>query len=53
VGARRREMSDAGGTFSSLIRLLDSKPTIGMRLCRLTLRSPSGVIVKVDLVWPA
>jgi hypothetical protein len=53
VGARRWEMLDAGGTFSSLMRLLDSKPTIGMRLCRLTLRSPSGVIVKVDLVWRA
>jgi hypothetical protein len=50
VGARRRVILDAGGTFSSLIRLLGSKPTIGMRLCRLTLRSPSGVIVEVDLV---
>jgi hypothetical protein len=53
VGARRREMLDAGGTFSSLIRFLDSKPTTGMRLCLLTLRSPSGVIVKVELVWRA
>jgi hypothetical protein len=38
---------EAGGTFSSLIRFLDSKPTTGIRLCLLTLRSPSGVIVKV------
>jgi hypothetical protein len=54
VGARRREMLDVGGTFSLFIRLLeDSRPTMGMRLCLLTLRSPSGVIVKVDPVWCA
>lgn len=54
VGARRREMLDDGGTFSLFTRLLeDSRPTIGMRLCLLTLRSPSGVILKVNPVWCA
>jgi hypothetical protein len=47
VGTRRREALEAGGTFSSLIRFLNSKPTTGIRLCLLTLRSPSGVIVRV------
>jgi hypothetical protein len=47
VGTRRREVLETGGTFSSLIRFLNSKPTTGIRLCLLTLRSPSGVIVKV------
>lgn len=51
VGARRREVLDTGGTFSSLMWRPGSKPTTGMRLCRLTLRSASGVIVKVYLVW--
>lgn len=37
----------AGGTFSLLMRFLDSRPPTGMRLCLLTLRSASGVIVKV------
>jgi hypothetical protein len=52
VGASRRERFDAGGTFSALLLLqfLASKPTTGMRLCLLALRSARGAMLEVDQV---
>lgn len=49
-GTIRRERLNAGGTFSLLMRLLDSRPPIGIRLCLLTLRSASGVIMKAKVL---
>lgn len=45
----RREGPDAGGTFSLLMWLLCPRSPIGMRLCLLTLRSASGVIVEAEV----
>lgn len=52
VGASRRERFDAGGTFSALLLLqsLASKPTTGMRLCLLALRSARGAMLEIDQV---